>query len=653
MKKSFFVFLLPLLTLVSCSGGDISSTTPVSSSSDTSSGDSSNSSSLGDDSSSSSSSSDSSSSSSEVPDNLPALREVMSNLASLRNYTYTIDDQILGVTTTFRYIENAYYYEPSQEEHGGQAYGYAQSNDNQVFEYAISNGEVVPGEVSRDSNGTIMTDLWNQQIISFYDFRIDAFTDVKAEDNIYQITDETNKLLFALLAGYGDAIAMNYITVSVEVLSENTIKSIVHFEPDNPSYVGDCIGIISSIGTTTIPEIEEYLASGGGPRLDTASDLYALLETLKASKKYQISVEVTDSEGAVSEQYEYIYNDNYYHRADLITTSNERGYVVVGESIYNFTLVNSEVVVGNEITYTGDAPHNDLWTQLASSMKSFANINLADLTVTDNGDETFTLRNNTSVFNTFAGICFTGTWGIVNVDPENDYIIFSALDENSFSFTYHSATYGDASATVQGIGTYSNDILDAFIEENKDFDSSDISELKEFLNELKNSNNYTISIDNNFSSFAPTLATGDATIYFTEDNYLYSSTNDEAKSFGYLLDVDGIYSYKVSSGSLTEKTKIEVTSLYQSDLFKAFSDYSYDELEGNKSFTGTYTLSDDAFLSAIASVLSLDADSFVTNVSSISFSIIDNGATISASTAFYGSLTATISNIGTTSIVLA
>ena len=228
----------------------------------------------------------------EIVDELPSLREVMTNIANLRNYTYTMEDQILDVTTTMYFAENYYYYQPSQEKHGGKPYGYAQSKENQVFNYVIENEEVVPGEVCRNKDGKIITDLWNQQIISFYDFKLDGFSAEKTEDNKYQITDPSNKLLFALMAGYGDGVTTQYIDVTVEVTGEESFVATVHFAPEGSSaYTGDVICTLHDIDSTRLDPIYNYLEAGLGPKEENPSeDLYAVLNAVKSAKKYKVEV---------------------------------------------------------------------------------------------------------------------------------------------------------------------------------------------------------------------------------------------------------------------------------------------------------------------------------------------------------------------------
>lgn len=582
------------------------------------------------------------SSSSSVVEQLPDLKTVMTNLASLRNYTYTLEDEIFDVTTTFRYTEKAYYYNPSKEEHGGTAYGYAQSNDDEVFEYTIVDGEIVPEEALRNTNGQIVTDLWNQAIISFYDFNIEAFPSVATEDNTYEITDSANKLLFSLLAGYGDAFVSDYITVTVEVLSENTIRSVVHFEPDNPNYVGDCIGVVGDVGTTTIPEIEAYLEAGLGPKEDTNADFVALLEKLKATKKYHLQLETGTNTYGID------FNDSYYLQQNMTTDTTKRGALVLGEAIYSFTMTDSKVAIREEITYSSStAEKTDLWHQF--SFNNFSIINLSDLALTENEDGTFTLEDNTSVLSTFLAISYPDAF-FPSVN-ETDYVLFSDIQEDGFRYRYHSETLGDATGIVSGISTHSNPTVEAFIEANKDFDPEDLTALQAMLDKLSQAKNYTIDLTNNFSAFVPALSTGNALLTFTEDAYYYANEKDDTLSLGYREKEDGIYSFKLVDDMVSEETKTEANALYGQNLFASFSDYDYANIDGKRNFDDTYTITDSSFIQAIGEICRLDA-SFSSTVSSMTLALGENSLSITGKTSFYGSCNIDVYDIGTTTLNL-
>lgn len=633
-KSQILLTLLSLVALTSCSEPSMNTSNSSLSSTESSTSSSSDLISSSPD----SSTNDSSNSSSSAVEELPALREVMTNLASLRNYTYTLVDEIFDVTTTFSFTPKAYYYEPSQEEHGGTAYGYAQSNDNEVFRYTLDeNREVVAEEALRNSSGQIVSDLYNEAIISFYDFRLDAFTDIKSEDNTYEITDESNKLLFSLFAGYGDAFVQEYITVTVKVLSENTIETTVHFEPDNAAYVGDCVGVVSNVNETTLPEIEEYLAQGYGPKEETGSDLLALLEGLKGTKKYHMTI----STGGVN--YDVAFNDDYYHSTSDSLFVSEKGYLVLGEAIYKFKLNGDEVTIGDEITYmTSD--HSDLWSNV--SFSNFSNINLSGVVLTEEGED-LVLRDDVSSLNTFLAISFPSTY-FPSVS-DTDYITFTDITDSGFTYTYHSESYGDSNVTISEIGTYSSKVIEDFIEENGNFDSSDISLLVSKLNSLKDTNNYTLAFTNNFGSFSGLSDVGSYNIYFTDNEYRFESLKAGNESYGYVSEESGIYSYKLTDSGVTDKTLLDNSSLYSSDLFKAFSDFVYDELDAKANFGGTYTITDTAFIDAIRQILNLSSN-FTTYITSLDATLSDNNLLIYGTTSFYGSFTLEVKDIGSTII---
>lgn len=570
---------------------------------------------------------DTSTTDSSTKEQYPSIKEVMLNLSTKKNYTYFLEDKILNNTTEYRFTEKAYYYSYSGRE--GDSKGYAQSDEG-VFSFTINDGEVVPGTLERNSSGEKLTSLWDQCILSFADFRFDALPSEENEDNIYEITDDSNKTLFAAFAGYADAFVLPYVTVSVEVTGEDSFISTVHFAPDNQSYVGDCIGTVKDISITSIPEIEKYLSEGKGPKSEDESFI-ELLTFLKEARKYKVSVKST------SVDYSYIFNDKYYYFKNN-SASTDKGYIVCGPDIYRFNIKDNEVALGKEIdSYSSSYERDDLWNQLSSSFKSFMNLNLSSADVTyDESSKSYSMAYSFSIYNTFYGLLNTSSFASPS---ETDTLVFSSVGKDSFHFTYtHSSVVYEADVT--GIGTASDSLLDSFYDKYKDFDSSDISLLISKIKTIADSKNYTIELTNNFSSFASTLKTGNATIRFTDSDYYYQNTTDDSKSIGYKNEEDKIYSYRLVDSVETDKTEVKAISLYS--CFSSLSDLLLTGLTGSRSISGTYTIDSDDFISTIADILRLDSASLVSYVASLSLSFTDTTLTITGTTSFYGSFTAVI-----------
>lgn len=568
----------------------------------------------------------------------PALYDVMSKVALLRNYTYTMVDEIFDVTTQMKYTEKAFYYQPSKEQHGGQAYGYAQSNDNEVFSYVIEDGEVVPGEVERNTNGEIKKDLWNESILSFYDFNIEAFAKEATPDNKYVITDSANKFLFASLAGYGDGMTLEYVTVTVEVTSDTSFVTTVNFNTGSSSaYNGNCICTLEDIGTTTLPEIEAYLEKGLGPKDDiNADDLYAVLNSIKQAKKYQIEVTTETT------HYLDVFNDEYYYSYDQLNSGKEKGYAKIGDRVYSIKMKDNVVSIDKEVDYAGSSSR-DIWE--LNLFKNFSNINLSNLTFESLEDGKFKLTNNTSVLLTLYDLVHSSAFfGSVNV--ETDYAIFSDITETSFKYLLHVEGEADYEVTVSSIGTASNKTIEDFIENASSFDPEDISKLSEFFETLKASRNYTVTLEEKFS-WLPSLEIGSSVTKFTENHIYYNNTEKPDSSMGYIDENGESYSY-VLNGEEKEKVETFESSIWT--VVNSFAQFDAATLTGQQNADGTYLLTSAETIKLIADICAFDPATFITYVTSMKVTFNTDSVVFTGSSSFYGSCTVTISNIGSTTL---
>lgn len=631
-KALIFVAILPLFALTACDKGQ-SSVTSGSSMPSVSSG-SSDSSSSSTSNSENTSSSNSSNSSVSVPA-YPSLREVMTNISTLKNYTYSMYDEIFDMTTNMYFTENAYYvdYEnPSND--SAVPFGYAEDLEGQIFEFVIENEQIVPGDYARTTTGNVISDLWANAIISFSDFNIDAFQDTPSNDNRYLITDASNKQLFAMLAGYGDVYVMPYVTVEVEVTGENSFISTVTFTPEgNDKYTGSCYGTLEAINETTIPYIDEYIANGGSAATNDADALISVLQTLKDSNNY--TLEVTTS---TSHYIDTVTND-YYFSENVNNPSASKGYLNIPDHAYNFTMPNGEVVLGNEISYTSSTSKS-FWDNV-SSIHNFKEINLSDISLEQTSDG-LKLSNNTSFLSSLYDLVHsTSFFPTVNINT--DYVIFTEIEDDSLSFTLHIESEADFNVKITKIKTTENTVISDYIETIKNHDASDISTLVDMIKKIQTAATYQISLTNNFSSFAPALSSvGSLKINVSSDNYFVENLTDSTKSYGYKMN-NGVLSKYTLNGEEEIFTETFEGDMTNNEVFTTISAIDADTLTGEVTLQGNYIINDDTILSLFASLFTLPVDTFVTNVSQITLSITnENTLHVEGSTPFYGSFKADI-----------
>lgn len=570
---------------------------------------------------------------------LPSLKEVMTNLANLRNYTYEIDDQIFNVTTTFKYTQNAFYYQPSQELHGGLPYGYAQSANNEIFEFVVENGEVIPGFAERNKDGSYKSDLWNESIISFYDFNLDALPSKASSSNTYIIDDEGNKTLFALLAGYGDVFVLNFVDVMVEVLSENTIKTTLHFSPDNDKYTGDCIGIVKEVGTTELPEIESYLAAGGGPKVANTDDIADFLTSVRESHQFKVEV--------VSETKHYIdvFNENYYYSYNEMNASDQKGYLVLANKIYQFTMPDGDVKVSNEISYNNN-DHSSLWAQ--NLFKSLASLNMEGFGGDLQEDGTVKLNYNFSIMSSLYGLTHdSNQFASVNSD---DYVVFDKMEGKYLSFTYYRYDGTSIKVTISEVNRAANLTIESYIQSGGNLpDPADVSKLKEKFESFATSQTYIIEVTENIS-WAPTgfTKTGNKKITYTKISYYQQNLTDNSKSFGYGEDETGVYKMDASLEKgeyIKNKSDEVVKGLYENGLFYSFADINLNAMVARQNLDGTFAITDTVTIATILEIAGYNGSVGATPYNNCTVEITNSSVTIKLSSSLYGSITIVITTL--------
>lgn len=616
--SSKLLLILPLsaLGLIACGGKGTSSSQP----------------STGSSSQESSSLPDGGSSSTTPSVQYPSIQEVMRGLADKKNYTFTMEDGIFDMTTDMYFTEKAYYvdYKDATLE-SAVPFGYAEDADGSVFQFTLSGDQVTPGEYLRSNSGEVIKDLWANAIISFADFNIDALPSTPTEGNVYPITDDSNRTLFALLAGYGDAFVLPYVTVTAEVISDDAFKVIIHFAPDNEQYTGDCVCTVRDIGTTKIPGIEEYLAEGGKGTQDTDQTLLDVLQKLKSDGNY--TIESTSS----STHYVDTVTKDYYYSDNKNNSASSKGYINLGEHAYNFTMADGKVQVGNEITYTSSTSKS-FWDNV-SSIHNLSSLNLSDFAAEETSDG-LKLTNNVSVLNSFYNLVHSTSF-FPSVNVSTDYLLFTSVSETALSFTLHIEAEADFAVTISNIGTTKDEAIESFLEENKNFDKNDISGLTNAVNSLT-SGAYTISLDNKFGAFVNDLASvGSLSIAVSSEDYFITNLTDEKESYGYKM-IDGALSkYAYEEGQQIVVETYEGT-MDDNDVFVTLKDIDFSSLSVVHNISGTYTLTGTDGSTAIAKLLTLPEETFSTYFSSLTITVDGGAIAISGTSSFYGSFSATI-----------
>lgn len=611
MKNKILIFCIPLL-LLGCN---------------------SNSSSSADNQSSTESSSNSSRESSE--EITATLKEVMEKYKQLGNYTYTVIDEVLNVETTLRYTKYAYYYSPSQEEHGGQACGYAE-NSTGVFSYVINDdSSVTMGQYITDSFGNYIHYMWLNTIISFLDIEINDLPEA-CINNVYQITDSNNKLLISGLCGYGDMVLQSYIDVYIELLSNDTFRTIVHTARLTEGYQGYIYGYISNVGTTSIPEIQAILDEDGGPDLlDEA--LLDFLKRLNSSKNY--TVELSGKKNYIDR-----FTVRNYYSQNLDDDSLSKGYASSESGVFKYTLVDGTVKAGELISNGYGGYFDSIWNGLPN-FNSFATLNLSRITYTKKNDKY--IITDSSVIYTFSMLSHVDESLAMN---ENNILELS-IENDTLLYTLNINGLGIINGIVKNISTTSIKEIEDYIANGggpityEDLDS----EARSLLSSLTKARNYTISIESNFTSNSFKMIKK-----FTPKAY-YQEYEGQDNNIGYIEKDDGIYSFSKENDSLVlkEKVRSEGTFLWATDLFKGMNKLDTSSLSGKKLAPNLYSIDDNTNKNYLYEIATFTQYDLMFYSKGVSFEIKNQElqeVTFTINLGDYGKIILNIYDVNTTSI---
>ena len=206
----------------------------------------------------------------------------------------------------------------------------------------------------------------------------------------------------------------------------------------------------------------------------------------------------------------------------------------------------------------------------------------------------------------------------------------------------------DYKVSVSEIGTAKNQKIEDFIASVADFDENDTTALKDKLNLLKTSKNYTVEVKETFGAFTPNLDIGNSVIQFTENEYYLNNSDKADKSIGYHI-VDG----KVTSYLLKNGQKEDVETLEQTDLYAVISSFAqYDEslLQAKKNMDLTYSVTSVETINQIGEMVGFPKDTLANTVKSFKVTLSDNDLVFVGDGGMNGKVTITVNKIGSTVI---
>ncbi len=179
-----------------------------------------------------------------------------------RIHNYSIAEVVSSSQTTainfiqISYTENAYYYS-----FGEDTYGYIASSDG-VYGVSLKDDALIGSELLSDEHNAPYTSIWNNDLItgfsSFDDEQIDSLEDGTKID----IKGKKNKAALLNMLGLGTNYyaSINKLTGAITKTGKLLITLSVNY---SSATIVTIEATVDSLLSTTIPEIDDYLAKGG------------------------------------------------------------------------------------------------------------------------------------------------------------------------------------------------------------------------------------------------------------------------------------------------------------------------------------------------------------------------------------------------------
>ena len=302
------------------------------------------------------------------------LLNFLKKLKEGRNYKLTIQGSVNYVDS---YTARNYYSKNNDDDSFSK--GYATSSEG-VFKYTIKDGEVNPGDVISDGSNGVFDVFWGKlpNFFSFESLNLSLLTYTKV-DETYNITNTSIIGTFADIAHIGSGSVDDKSTLKINITNDSLSFELV---------AGDQTvnGIVDSIGSTSIPEIEEFMKNGGGPleyqSIDDKGRTF--INSLSKAKNYTLEIVSTYPSNAFTIEKKYT-SSAYYQSSSKEGQS--FGYYEQDDGIYGFTYENGSIVKGN---LQGDGYF--VWS--SNLFKSFKNIDSTSVQGKKISENTYTITDN-------------------------------------------------------------------------------------------------------------------------------------------------------------------------------------------------------------------------------------------------------------------
>ncbi len=273
----------------------------------------------------------------------------------LANINYTVDFDATQMKNNLGYQETFKMREYCTENaildvQGTSNRGYM-LNQGYVNQFVIQNDKIEIIYTAQNSDGEFLTSLYGEYMT--YTLNDLSFNDLigyqdEHNSNIYYLTDSYLVYIFSYVC-YNEVYETNYCDkVKIEIINEETHEFIAYFDMYNKNTnrdLGTYTAHFFNLNNTSIPEVDEYYSFGDNPYTQSQSDLTNILNKFS---NHNYSMDVPTGGGMAK----YYFTNNYFYAEVYGNQNNNFGFIKENDSIYEFLIIDNEVIVDKSIDYT-------------------------------------------------------------------------------------------------------------------------------------------------------------------------------------------------------------------------------------------------------------------------------------------------------------
>lgn len=470
------------------------------------------------------------------------LEEIFQDLKE-NNFTMAYEDSLVNLNNMVRRETYTYTKNSVQAEGYRGFFAYAEDDKNDVvFKYNIVDGEIVSGAPLVSSYDGLRYESLYEFTYGFEDFDISYLPKTKDSNGYYTYEFNKNKLNDTLVKAIFNRTGSNSLDpVSLKMKVVKNILTVETVLIDNyldPTRKDTITTTIYNIGTTSNPEIEQYLLDGKTSKDPLDMNFYKLMNSYLGATNYAVDM----------------YNDSISEENKLLTeycTENalldvtdyaNSGYLKTQGAIVSYEVVNDKV---NILSTPVADQYNNLYTNIFGEIIAYSFADITYDVLVGYKDE-----NNPNLYHVTDSyfIYVLGYLCYLTIDEYNyaSEALIEIVGDNEFVITLNTFDKNTNLKVVSRICKFYDlnkvemPFVDEYLSLGDAANTQSKDDLQEVLNMIKG-HNYSMDI---------LSSSGLAKVYMTENYFYQEIYGDPNSNMGYIKINDAVRKFNIVNNEI-------------------------------------------------------------------------------------------------------